>query len=409
MPIVVYSTQTGESHLARFAFNRRAPRQSFVSGDKQRNIETMSNSDAAQTALQKAWSAPLVQATLLASLFLFFIGGVIYFKQDLRLTRQGWSKRSASLFYLPSKRVLKSASLGHQTFFADLIWIRALLYAGSHFTEKGSIKWVPRYTDAIVTLDPKFRYPYVWGSILLLYNRWGYTRESVYTSNALLQRAQKQFPYEYYFPYLLAMNYLNEIKLTRRSHKQLKADEYRFCVLPPEKSAKSDADLYAALNVPVWKLWELQRRFTKVRSQRWMKLYRKVKRCLRHRAAMYLMEASTKEDAPPHIAQYGATLLRGGGTSNVVICQHLQELLWRADSDKVRDKIRQKMQRHCSPKVLRALLCQEWLFTNRWKQQKPYISRSLFSLLDLPANLQSNKPLSYPLPSQENLCLKYTR
>lgn len=352
-----------------------------------------------------SYNTPTTRAFAALALFLGLVGGIVYLNQDLQLQRSRWNKRHLNLYFLPSTKVLERTSLGHKTFMADLIWIRALLYAGSHFVNRGSIRWVPSYTNAVVTLDPKFRKAYAWGSVLMLYNRVGYTRESANKSIRLLERGQKQFPYDYYFPYSLGMIYLHEIKLSSRSYPELQFDEQKFChTNKPQGNLGHMSEKDWQLRHSITKIWKLRMETRQKRSKKWMTLFKRVKKCLRNKAAMYLIEASTKENAPPHISRLAAFLLRRGGNSKVAICQHLQDVLWRSDSAQIRQKLRKRIKNVCSQRIQRLLLCQEWLFTRRWKKQTPYISRQLFSLLDLPNTLRDHKPLSYPIPSTQQLC-----
>lgn len=362
--------------------------------------------------MKKRILSPISRQFLVFILFMALIGGVVYFNQDLSFQRSLWKKNIKSLFYLPSNTMLKRMSLGHSTFVADLVWIRTLLYAGSHFIERSDITWIPRYTDAVVTLDPKFKAVYRWGSTILLYNRIGYTRASLQKSIDLLHRAKKEFPHEYIFPHDLGMIYLHELKLGRRSYSELQADYKEFCLRTEEDARqmrKKNKNLYKALELPVWKLWEMRRRMRSKPSKKWLKLFRKVKRCVRKRASQHLVEAASKENAPAHIGRLAALLLKYQSRSKIVICEHIQDMLWRTDNDGVREKLTKQVRRFCDRKVLKTLFCQEQHFSRRWKRQKPYIARQLFTLLDLPTHLEEGRLLTPSSQKQDAGCLSKVR
>ncbi len=303
---------------------------------------------------------PLVRKTLLLASFLLAVGTALYFNQDLELQAERSFSSHQHLFYLPTPKTLERFSLGYRTLFADLIWVRSLLYMGDHFSSriKTDVSWLPAYVNSIVHLDPKFKKAYEWGSILVLYNRFRTHRKEVLQSIKFQKMGRKAFPNSYYFPYALGMSYSYEIKLYERNDEELKADYREFC-----KSKK----------VP-----KLKR----------MPLIKKIRRCLQRIGAGYILEASSKGDAPPNLALLAAKLLRRTGDNNVAICNHLLDVLWRATPE-ARKEIRPKLKRYCRGKTLNLILCREKEFVFNWRKSFGYISPSLFALI--------RPSLSFPL------------
>jgi hypothetical protein len=294
--------------------------------------------------------------------------GVIYFKQDAEWRRAGWAERHHHLFYLPPPSTLKQISLGYRAFLADLIWLRGLLYVGSHFgSERGTIEWLPRYTDAIVSLNPHFRYVYIWGSVLMLYNRKIPSREDIIESINLLKRGQKQFPHDHFFPHAIAMAYLHEIRLLDRSMSQLRRDFDEFCT----KDLAPQTDRIA--------------------------LIKQVRSCLSQRGALYLMEAASKENAPAHYTSLATSLMQRDSSEQETICNHLLDVLWRTDNDEIRQRLHQRIQRHCET-YSQATICRAEIFTSRWMAQFPYLPRSIFQFIDLETLMQNTTPISFPFP-----------
>ena len=71
---------------------------------------------------------------------------------------------TAETTYLPPGPVLRIASLGHQSFLADLIYVRAAHYFVRHLITDSQLPWLDRYLDAIWALDANCKSTYRWGS-----------------------------------------------------------------------------------------------------------------------------------------------------------------------------------------------------------------------------------------------------
>jgi hypothetical protein len=328
--------------------------------------------------MKRYWT-PFVRRFAVLAFLAATVMSLAYTNQEMQLQRSSWNSKYPQIFYLPSSKILEVGSLGHKSFLADLIWIRSLLYVGTHLSsEGGDIIWLPKYLNAIIKLDPKFRRAYVWGAILMTYNRDKPTRKRALISMKILKKGYRQFPDDYYFPHAIGMAHLSEITLAKRTLKQLKQDYKTYC----KKTAPA---------LP------------------WKKLALKIRSCLREIAGRYLIEAGNKENAPAHIAALGAGFMgRGMGKRGyVAICTNLIDVLWSSNNNKVREQVRKRMKRYCSPKVLKVIFCQERAYTTRWRKTMPYISRTLYGLMDLNPAVVSQKPLRYPLPLRPEVsCLQ---
>ncbi len=71
---------------------------------------------------------------------------------------------TAETSYLPPGPVLRIASLGQQSFLADLIYVRAAHYFVRHLITDSQLPWLDRYLDAIWALDAHCKSSYRWGS-----------------------------------------------------------------------------------------------------------------------------------------------------------------------------------------------------------------------------------------------------
>lgn len=357
----------------------------------------------------------LVVGTLLAT--------GIYFLRTHAESQQGkWTNIHQQMYYLPSSDVLKRMSIGYNTFLADLIWIRGLLYVGEHFSQtKSRIDWLPQYSRAVIELDPKFRYAYVWAAILIVYNRKQTTRQDILNSIYFMKQGQKQFPHDYYFPYSLAMSYLSELTLGREPMYQVVQDFEDFCskdqkpllqVTPANLAWRQCVDHpihwlsnpachpQNLLQTSTSYLAELQ---AKRKSKR-VPFIKQIRRCLRKKAALHLMEAASKENAPNHYAPLAARILRNDGKANAAVCNHLLDVIWRAESDDVREKIRKRLRRYCGGERPTEIICQEEQFARRWRKNFAYLPRGTYQMLDLPARVTQSNPMTYPFPKIKTRC-----
>ena len=71
---------------------------------------------------------------------------------------------TAETTYLPPGPVLRIASLGHQSFLADLVYVQAAHYFVRHLITDSQLPWLDLYLGAIWSLDANSKSSYRWGS-----------------------------------------------------------------------------------------------------------------------------------------------------------------------------------------------------------------------------------------------------
>lgn len=98
------------------------------------------------------------------------------------------------VYYLPPPEWLQVMSLGHRRALADLIWLRALIYFGDEFANKGAVKHVFNYGESMLALDPDFRRVYRWIGMAGVYTPTGSPREFIEHSIDVLRRGVERFP-----------------------------------------------------------------------------------------------------------------------------------------------------------------------------------------------------------------------
>jgi len=116
--------------------------------------------------------------------------------------------------YLPPAEYLRPMSLGYREALADLVWLRALAFAGDHVTED-KLPMVERYRDAIVGLSPRFHRIYAWSGIISIYGGARLvSRPMVDLSIDSYRRGLAEFPESHELLYPLGMLLLHQVPST---------------------------------------------------------------------------------------------------------------------------------------------------------------------------------------------------
>jgi tetratricopeptide (TPR) repeat protein len=116
-----------------------------------------------------------------------------------RAFERAWPRRAfEQQLYIPSGRHLKAFSLGFPDVAADALWMRAIGYYGGHALTDREYPWLHNILDQITNLDPAFRFPYLFGGIVLAIE--GKTGEQ---SIALLRKGMSQYPGDWRFPFYI--------------------------------------------------------------------------------------------------------------------------------------------------------------------------------------------------------------
>lgn len=98
------------------------------------------------------------------------------------------------IYYLPPPQWLEVMSLGYRRALADLIWLRALIYFGDEFENRGAVKHVFNYGDSMLALDPDFERVYRWIGVAGVYTPEGSPVEYLERSVAVLRQGAQRFP-----------------------------------------------------------------------------------------------------------------------------------------------------------------------------------------------------------------------
>jgi hypothetical protein len=85
---------------------------------------------------------------------------------------------------------------------ADILYIRMIGYFGTHLMTDRTYTWLYHMADLVTTLDPYFRFPYIFAGLVL--NLEGHQFEN---ARMILTKGMKVFPDDWYFPFVLGLNY----------------------------------------------------------------------------------------------------------------------------------------------------------------------------------------------------------
>lgn len=115
--------------------------------------------------------------------------------------RRTWTG-DEKLMYVPSGRVLKIVSLGFDEVMADILYIKMIDYFGNHVASDRTYVWLYHMADLVTTLDPKFKFPYVFAGLML-------NLEANQYENArkIIVKGIREFPDDWYFHFILGINY----------------------------------------------------------------------------------------------------------------------------------------------------------------------------------------------------------
>lgn len=149
---------------------------------------------------------PKIRSYLLNLLLVGLVITAITLSQQISL-RYPATGQVDDLKYLPSGKFLKGAALTYDEVLADLLWIKAIGYFGTHARSDQDYTWLYHLLDITTTLDPFYSDPYEFGGIVLASEL-----HDVDKSIALLEKGIANIPRHnkryWYQPFFCAFNYM---------------------------------------------------------------------------------------------------------------------------------------------------------------------------------------------------------
>lgn len=127
------------------------------------------------------------------------------------LALRGTWPAEADTLYLPGARVLRAASLGHTELAADLLAARTNVYFGAQLARRGEHRWLERYLNSAIDLDPRFRSLYRRGAAMLVYTGKEFSVDAFEAANRILERGVREFPSDWEIWFQLGFNLMFEL------------------------------------------------------------------------------------------------------------------------------------------------------------------------------------------------------
>lgn len=144
-----------------------------------------------------------LRALALLSLLLF-AATLVLSRREARALRAAKDEVDPHVL-LPPPEAIRLVSLGYNELFADLLWVRTVIYYGDGLVKKHGMPDLAQLLAAINRLDPWFRRPYYWGAHALTFRNNVATTEEYQLSIEVLRRAIARFPDDWEFAWLLGL------------------------------------------------------------------------------------------------------------------------------------------------------------------------------------------------------------
>ncbi len=166
----------------------------------------------------------LLASTLLAMMVLGILGTRVA-RLDLRYDQaRVATAQQAETFYIPPPIALKVAALGHEAFFADMLFVRANMYFVNHLLGDRIFAWLDVYLESMLALDPNNPRIYEWASQVSKYGQM-ITNTAVERSISYSRRGIERFPDHWRFYLDVGFNYMMEWRTETEEERQAMRDK----------------------------------------------------------------------------------------------------------------------------------------------------------------------------------------
>ncbi|NLL13788.1 MAG: hypothetical protein GX267_10325 [Fibrobacter sp.] len=92
--------------------------------------------------------------------------GIIFFQNQL--SEYGGQKiREDRITIVPKDERIKAGLLGFETTFSHILWIKTVLYFGSHYSTDKNYPWIVKMVDLVTRLNPQFYPAYEFAGVML--------------------------------------------------------------------------------------------------------------------------------------------------------------------------------------------------------------------------------------------------
>ena len=146
----------------------------------------------------------------------------------IRTERATWPPEQADVYLLPSPDTAPLLSGGYRQVAADVTWARALVYYGSSLVGDADFRYLERFIDNVLALDPRFHRAYKWAAYSVTFQNERATQEEYRLAIKYLELGMKAFPDDYEFFWSAGIRYFldlySEDPEERRSYRERGAE-----------------------------------------------------------------------------------------------------------------------------------------------------------------------------------------
>jgi hypothetical protein len=172
-------------------------------------------------------------ATLAAALALWLPAHVA--KGVALEARAGWPSADEYVV-LPPAEIAPLLHAGYNELAADITWVRLLVYYGSARIGQSDLRYLERFIDNVLALDPRFKRPFLWAAYAVTFKggkkvmKGGEefvapTQEEFQVSAYYLRRGIEAFPEDYDFYRALAMRLWWDLEPESEEERRLNREE----------------------------------------------------------------------------------------------------------------------------------------------------------------------------------------
>jgi hypothetical protein len=117
----------------------------------------------------------------------------------------GGVHQEEKLLYIPSGKYLDPAVMGYNQFAADILWLKALSYFGSHALSDRVYTWLPNLLEAVTTLDPFWEFPFHFAGVVL-----SVEGKLLDEANRIVKKGMEFHPNTWQLPFYVGFNFFHE-------------------------------------------------------------------------------------------------------------------------------------------------------------------------------------------------------
>jgi tetratricopeptide (TPR) repeat protein len=158
----------------------------------------------------------IVLAVLVAAL----VAAAAYpLKQSALIDRSSWPAEDEFVL-LPPPRLAPVLAIGERELWADITWVRAIAYYTATRHGESDLRYLNRFIDNILALDPRFHRVYEWAAYAVTFKQARATQEEFATSVRYLERGVREYPDDWELLWLLGQRYWLDLDGTPEQRKQ---------------------------------------------------------------------------------------------------------------------------------------------------------------------------------------------